>query len=97
MKEPILSREQYETAEREYGYDRDTDIARRGFADGWEAAVALLEKLCGEPQWQYRVRTFGYQGDWHNCNPETAKRLQEKQYVEDHDVRVLYALNRSKA
>jgi len=49
MTEPILSREQYEAAEREYGYDRDTDIAQRAFADGWEAALAVLEKVCGEP------------------------------------------------
>ncbi|WP_249174591.1 hypothetical protein [Burkholderia cenocepacia] len=42
-------------------------------------------------QWQYRIRTPGYDGDWHNCNPETAKRLQEHPYAEDHDVRALYA------
>ncbi|MCA8411579.1 hypothetical protein LGN03_08990 [Burkholderia multivorans] len=30
----------FEAAEREYGYDRDTDIARRAFADGWQARAA---------------------------------------------------------
>ncbi|WP_175773915.1 hypothetical protein [Burkholderia multivorans] len=51
------------------------------------------DERAAEPvaQWQYRIRTPGYDGDWHNCNPETAKRLQEQPYAEDHDVRALYA------
>ncbi|MEB2544319.1 hypothetical protein [Burkholderia cenocepacia] len=85
MKEPILSREQFETAEREYGYDRDTDIARRGFADGWEAAVALLEKLCGEPIYQI--------GDGN----ELWRDAEKDEFDSAHHARIVYALNRSKA
>ncbi|WP_322038376.1 hypothetical protein [Burkholderia cenocepacia] len=69
-----------------------TSVARSAI----ERAIAILSRApaqAAEPvaQWQYRIRTPGYDGDWHNCNPETAKRLQEQPYAEDHDVRALYA------
>ncbi|EPS1221645.1 hypothetical protein ACVBR5_000871 [Burkholderia cenocepacia] len=43
----------------------------------------------GVTQWQYRIVTPGYEGDWHNCKPETAARLKEQPYAEDHQVRAL--------
>ncbi|MBR8221258.1 hypothetical protein [Burkholderia ambifaria] len=91
MTEPILTREQYEAAEREYGYDRDTDIAQRAFADGWEAALAVLEKVCGEPiyqtRWDFPRLVWG---DVPKADYDT--------YL-DHgyaDRRIVYALTRSK-
>lgn len=107
MNEPILSREEVEAlAHRicmKYEHSDYVDMRRYTFglltleqlARAIESAV--LERVCGEAQWQYRVRTCGYEGDWINCNPETAKRLQEKQYAESHGVRALYTINRSKS
>ncbi|MDN8092104.1 hypothetical protein QZN29_11100 [Burkholderia multivorans] len=40
----------FEAAEREYGYDRDTDIARRAFADGWQARAAASPAAEAIPQ-----------------------------------------------
>ncbi|HDR9497635.1 TPA: hypothetical protein QDC06_000837 [Burkholderia cepacia] len=87
MTEPILTREQYEAAEREYSYDRDTDIAQRAFADGWAAALAVLEKVCGEPIYQI---AFSDEDGW--C--DTHKKCYDEH--PEHMRRIVYAFHRSK-
>ncbi|SAJ89182.1 hypothetical protein [Burkholderia multivorans] len=73
--------------------DEPAHSERNGIVLAFNAVAQLSVEQPAEPvaQWQYRIRTPGYDGDWHNCNPETAKRLQEQPYAEDHDVRALYA------
>ncbi|PRH11003.1 hypothetical protein C6T61_07495 [Burkholderia multivorans] len=71
---------------------KDSIVWARGIAAAPQPPAQAAEPVA---QWQYRIRTPGYDGDWHNCNPETAKRLQEHPYAEDHDVRALYAAPQS--
>lgn len=89
MSDPILSREQYEAAEREYGYDRDTDIAQRAFADGWQAALEALQKVCGEPAGILSVHRFRKIDSMVNWDFEYTGSLPDGSHQ-------LYALTRSK-
>ncbi|MBN3744826.1 hypothetical protein G3N96_05165, partial [Burkholderia sp. Se-20373] len=62
-------------------------------SDEWRVEIAYASAQAAEPvaQWQYRVLTPGYEGDWHNCNAETAQRLQQPDLADFHKVRPLYA------
>ncbi|WP_420213537.1 hypothetical protein ACN8ZM_40740 (plasmid) [Burkholderia aenigmatica] len=62
-------------------------------SDEWRVEVAYASAQAAEPvaQWQYSVLTPGYEGDWHNCNAETAQRLQQPDLADFHKVRALYA------
>ncbi|WP_124668881.1 hypothetical protein [Burkholderia seminalis] len=58
------------------------------FQDAARAPAQAAEPVA---QWQYSVLTPGYEGDWHNCNAETAQRLQQPDLADFYKVRALYA------
>lgn len=78
-----------EAAEREYFRRWENELPKM---DG-EARDRASSAQAAEPvaQWQYSVLTPGYKGDWHNCNAETAQRLQQPDLADFHKVRALYA------
>lgn len=106
MKEPILSREQILKIVRKTlkeNNDRDKLSSDRFVALASAFEEALLEKLCGEPaEWQSRyVGDPRQRGIWDKCHHiEWAQKTYELPNHTDErgwEVRVLYALNRSKA